>query len=188
MPNGSVVHFEIYADDPHGLAKFYTSLFRLEGRDGARCGRSNGADHGHCCRWPLHVGGRARSTARPNSRWRLRVAVRSWPRGFPPGFTSRASVRFGPSRCARVRNVSLCLTPTCSTRPSSRTNSVLRELPTRRKSESLSIRISGRRKGPDPCRDNSPRAIRCDGRDGHLTIDAAVLMFPVPGPDRSPGE
>ena len=27
MPKNSVVHFEIYADDPEALAKFYTSLF-----------------------------------------------------------------------------------------------------------------------------------------------------------------
>ena len=27
MAKNSVVHFEIYADDPDALAKFYTSLF-----------------------------------------------------------------------------------------------------------------------------------------------------------------
>jgi len=27
MPTNSVVHFELYADDPDALAKFYTSLF-----------------------------------------------------------------------------------------------------------------------------------------------------------------
>ena len=53
------------------------------------------------------------------------------------------------SSASHTRCYIRAILPTCSTRPSSRKNSVLQKLPTRKESESRSIPISRRRKGPD---------------------------------------